>query len=163
MRLFTLVISTTSVWNAYAQGIAPTPVAPRDLNSCSTEANKFTSKWATTTAPASLVSAFGAASIDACAMPTITGTNSVEASHWYSSVQSEYISEFRNVYSVCNDVSGFTQVLNAVFSAVATGPACSSIYAQVTSGISTKNVAPRETGLPLAAAALAAGFAVAAF
>jgi hypothetical protein len=181
MRFTTAIVAAASILGASALpgNDAPNPVVrgieARDTAACASAATKYlpqiTSNLPTPTG-AVLTYLVTASLTDECAFPTVTGSLGSSLSSYassYYSWQSENLDEVRSVYQACSDVPEVTSSLNDIF-ASATGSACSSYIAQITSGSSassttgaspTKNAAPRETGVQFAAAALAAGIAVA--
>lgn len=164
MRFITAVTAAAS-----ALGASASIIEPRDTSACLSAATKYLPAIQSDvpTANGAVVSYLITASItDQCAFPTVTGTLGSSISSYassYSSWRSEHLSELRSVYLACSDVPEVTSQLGSYF-ADATGSACSSILAEITgttSSTGSKNAAPRETGLPIAAAAMVAGVAAA--
>ncbi|KAH6658683.1 hypothetical protein BKA67DRAFT_219306 [Truncatella angustata] len=172
MRFTTVFVTASSLLGASALpgNDVPTPVArgieARDTAACTSAASKYLPSITDSvpTPSGEVLTYLATATLtDECAFPTVTGTLGSSLSNYassYSSWQSQHLPEVRSVYQACSDVPEVTSELNSYF-AGATGSACSSILAQITSASSSKNAGPRETGMPFAAAALAAGVAVA--
>ncbi|KAK9783631.1 hypothetical protein AB5N19_04201 [Seiridium cardinale] len=168
MRFTAAIVAAASVIGASALpgNDAPTPVIraieARDTSACASAASKYLPDL-TTGAPTptgDVLTYLATATLsDECAFPSVTGTLGSSLSDYassYSSWQSAHIPELRSIYQACSDVPEVTSTLSDYF-ASASGSSCSALIAQVTSA--SKNAAPRETGMPIAAAALAVGIA----
>lgn len=168
MRYTTVLVAASSLLGASAVTPVARALEARDTASCISAASKYlpsVTSNAPTPTGAVLTYLAGVTAGDQCAFPTVTGTLGSSVSSYassYSSWYSAHIGDIQTVYQACTDVPEVTSELKAIFGD-ATGSACDSIYAQITSKpTSSKNAAgPRETGMPFAAAALVAGIAAA--
>lgn len=99
---------------------------------------------------------------DPCVDPIITGSIGSVYSSYASSASSwssEHLEDLRSLWGACSDVPEISSAFAAIESEAGTA-VCSSKIAAWTS--QPTNAAPRETGMPIAAAAAFAGFVVAA-
>ncbi|KAK1994186.1 hypothetical protein LX36DRAFT_660821 [Colletotrichum falcatum] len=132
-------------------GSDPLPTPPPDLQ-----------VWAATADLASIT-------IDPCATVSVTGSIGPLYTSWSSSLESwqtAHMSEMREVWHQCTDIPA---VSAEVKSLLESGAVCTSQLAALTGEPSaaqatavSQNLAPRETGMAVAAAAAAAGFVFAA-
>ncbi|KAK1595578.1 uncharacterized protein LY79DRAFT_102058 [Colletotrichum navitas] len=134
----------TNAYKAFARAVTgsdPLPTPPFELE-----------EWAVTADLAT-------ATVDPCATISVTGSIGAVYTSWSNSVESwqtAHMSEIRDFWHECTDIPA---VSAEVKSLLESGNLCTSNLAAITSEPS--NLAPRETGMAIAAAA-AAGFAFAA-
>ncbi|GKT63054.1 hypothetical protein ColTof4_05354 [Colletotrichum tofieldiae] len=143
----------TSAVFAFAEAVTgsdPLPTPPLELES-----------WAATAALAN-------STVDPCATVSVTGSIGAVYTSWSNSVESwqtAHMSEMRDMWHECTDIP---LISAEVKSMLESGSFCTSKLAALTSEASgaektavSQNLAPRETGMAVAAAA-AAGFVFAA-
>lgn len=174
MRFSSVFLAATSLLGSSVLAAghdAPTPVVraleARDTAACASVASQWLSELDSTlpTPTGNVLTYLATATLtDQCSIPTVTGDLGSSLSSYastYSKWQSDHIPQLSSIYHACSDVPQITSQLTAAF-ASASGSACSTILAQITgTGGTSGNAAPRETGMPIAAAALVAGIAAA--
>jgi len=147
------------------ENVAARAIVPRDAAECTKTLSAASSKILAdmpTPPPeyARVAATANFAPTDPCVDPVITGTDASIISAYFSSSrqwQRNHITDSQSIWAACGTLSEYQAGIVG-----ATKYVCSTDLAKITAPLSsTKNAAPRETGLGVAAAVGMAGYVVA--